>query len=207
MTSRRPVNRVTSRPLASARPPVPREQPSDEPQGRRFVLRAPEIPARSSWFAALACLVVTVLLAGFAALAAQRPGVEDSNAAFIDSEATEEVRAAAEHALRTIYGYDLKQIDGYEQAVRQVVTGKMLSDLDNFGGTTIDAIKQAETSADAEADPIGVTLLDGDRAELLVNLVISANKGGQAQQSVAGPVVLQMTKIDGRWLAGDIIDR
>ncbi|MEV6277672.1 hypothetical protein [Nocardia sp. NPDC051832] len=207
MTARRPVNRVTSRPLAGARPAVAPETAAAAPAGRGFVLRAPDLPARSSWFSVLACLGVTVLLAGIAGLAALRPGVDDSNAAFLDAEATEEVRAAAEHALRTIYGYDLKQIDGYEQAVRQVVTGKMLADLENFSGTTVDAIKQAETSADAKADPIGVTLLDGERAELLVNLVISANKGGQAQQSVAGPVVLHMSKIDGRWLASDIVDR
>ncbi|MGW0245690.1 hypothetical protein ACWDYH_03525 [Nocardia goodfellowii] len=205
MTARRPVNRVTSRPLA--RPAVAREQPAEEPRGRGFRPRTPGLPARSSWFAVLACLGVAVLLAGFSALAAQRPGVDTANAAFLDTEATEEVRAAAQHALRTIYGYDLEHIDGYEQAVRQVVTGKMLSDLDKFSGTTVDAIKQAQTSADAEADPIGVTLLDGDRAELLVNLVISADKGGQAQQSVAGPVVLRMTKINGRWLAGDIVDQ
>ncbi|MFC9896634.1 hypothetical protein ACFVMC_23350 [Nocardia sp. NPDC127579] len=152
-------------------------------------------------------MIAAVGLGGFAAVAAARPGVDDSNTAFLDTAATEEVRAAAEHALRTIYGYDLKHIDGYQAAVRQVVTGTMLDDLDDFSATTVDAIKQAQTSADAKAEPIGVTLLAGDRAELLVNLVISATKGGQAQQSVAGPVVLHMSKIDGRWLASDIVDR
>ncbi|MEV0249125.1 hypothetical protein AB0H76_21155 [Nocardia sp. NPDC050712] len=203
MSSRRPVNRITStrRPATAA---APAESPVIEPRRRRFRSRG---TGRSSWSVVAACLGATVLLGGFAALAAQRPGVEDGNAAFLDAEATEEVRAAADHALRTIYGYDLEHIDGYEQAVRQVVTGTMLTDLDDFSATTVDAIKQSQTSADAKADPIGVTLLDGDRAELLVNLVISANKGGQAQQSVAGPVVLRLSKIDGRWLASDIVDR
>ncbi|MEU8896574.1 hypothetical protein [Nocardia sp. NPDC048505] len=207
MTTRRPVNRISSarRPLASASRPAPTAPPS---RPRRFLRKPAGIPApRSSWTAALVLLAATVLLGGFAALAALRPGVDDSNAAFLDTEATEEVRAAAGHALRTIYRYDIEHLDGYEQAVRQVVTGKMLTDLDKFSGTTVEAIKQAQTSADAQAEPIGVTLLDDDRAELLVNLVISADKGGQAQQSVAGPVVLQMRKIDGRWLAADIVDR
>lgn len=163
--------------------------------------------AGRGWGVPIACLIAAALLAGFAVVAALRPGVPDGDRAFVDTAATEEVRAAADNALRTIYGYDIARIDGYPDAVRQVVTGAMLADLDKFAATTIDAIKQSQTSATATADPIGVTLLTEDRAELLVNLVVSATKDGAAQQSVAGPVVLRMTKVDGRWLASEIVDR
>ncbi|MEV0356744.1 hypothetical protein AB0H71_11850 [Nocardia sp. NPDC050697] len=159
------------------------------------------------WAVPAACVLAAAVLAGFAAIAALRPGVPDGDEAFVDTGATEEVRAAADNALKTIYGYDATAIDGYPDAVRQVVTGDMLKDLDQFAPTTIDAIKQSQTSATAAADPIGVTLLTDDHAELLVNLVVSATKDGAAQQSVAGPVVLRMTKVDGRWLAAEIVDR
>ncbi|WP_109528822.1 MULTISPECIES: hypothetical protein [Nocardia] len=234
MNSRKPVNRVTSkrrpatgsaaRPSAravagtrSARAAAPQQARSGdpsasragrkwarggtEPRSRRFAVRG------SSWTVVVGSAVAAVALAGFAVTAALRPGVNDSNLAFVDSAGTEEVRAAADHALRTIYGYDIQHIDGYEAAVRSVVTGAMLADLDKFSSTTIDAIKQAQTSADAKADPVGVTLLTDDRAELLVNLVVSATKGGVAQQSVAGPVVLRMQKVDGHWLASEIVDQ
>ncbi len=148
-----------------------------------------------------------MLLGGFAVVAALRPGVDDSNRAFVDNKTTEEVRAAADHALRTVYAYDVKNIDGYRDAAKQVLTGKMLADLDKYADTTISAVKQAQTSADAKADPIGVTLLADDRAELLVNLVVSATKNGVAQQSVAGPIVLHMQKVGDRWLASDIVDQ
>ncbi|MEV0340328.1 hypothetical protein AB0H49_14970 [Nocardia sp. NPDC050713] len=226
MNTRRPVNRVTpkrrtaqpaARPtrrpkVTSARPTAPRDVPTREKQAvaaerrpRRFT--PPRLGSAGSWTPVAAALIAAVLLAGFAVVAAQRPGVPDENRALLDTSATEEVRAAADHALRTIYGYDIAHIDGYEAAVRQVVTGEMLADLDEFAATTIDAIRQARTSADAKADPIGVTMLTEDRAELLVNLVVSATKDGVAQQSVAGPVVLRMQKVDGRWLASGIVDQ
>ncbi|MFD0365048.1 hypothetical protein ACFQZZ_26735 [Nocardia sp. GCM10030253] len=173
------------------------------PRPPRRLLR----PMGSGWRLVLTCVLATALLTAFAVLAAFRPGVDDSNEAFVNTKATEEVSAAAEHALRTVFAYDVKQLDGYKDAVRQVVTGQMLTDFDKFADTNIAAIKQAQTSADVEATPIGVTLLTDDRAELMVNLVVSANKDGVAQESASGPVVLRMQKKDGRWLASDIVDR
>lgn len=185
------------------------------PRGGSVVARARlRLPRRTGaakgtrmWMRPLVTLLVAGLLAGFAALAAARPGVADDNAAFVDNAATEEVRAAAEHALHTVYGYRFEDIGGYEAAVREVVTGPMLDELDTFAETTVSAIEQARTSADAQADPIGVSLLTEDRAEVLVNLVVSATKDGAAQQSVAGPVVLHMHKENDRWLAADIVDQ
>ncbi|MFE7746047.1 hypothetical protein [Nocardia sp. NPDC057455] len=242
MTSRRPVNRVTSkrRPTtetaraASARPAAARKprvagsgaRTAAEPNTRRAEQR-PAAASGPSWWRKLvsrekgrrrpagrprwgvtaALLIAAVLLGGFAWLAAQQPGVNTSNQAYVDNEATQEVRAAADNALRTVYAYDVKNIDGYRDTAKQVLTGKMLADLDKYADTTISAVKQAQTSADAKADPIAVTLLTDDRAELIVNLVVSATKDGVAQQSVAGPVVLHMQKVDGRWLASDIVDQ
>ncbi|MGQ4617799.1 hypothetical protein [Nocardia sp. R7R-8] len=243
MTSRRPVNRVTSkrRPTtepsrtASARAerPAPARKPrvagvsrpateSQTPRAeqnragasrwRKIVSPGTDRPrrrptGRPRWGITAALLIAALLLGGFAWLAARRPGVDTSNQAYVDNAATQEVRAAADNALRTVYAYDVKNIDGYRDTAKQVLTGKMLADLDKYAGTTISAVKQAQTSADAKADPIAVTLLTNDRAELIVNLVVSATKDGVAQQSVSGPVVLQMQKVNGRWLASDIVDR
>jgi Mce-associated membrane protein len=84
---------------------------------------------------------------------------------------------------------------------------RRLTDFDKFADTNIAAIKQAQTSADVNAKPIGVMLLTDDRAELMVNLVVSANKDGVAQESASGAIVLRMRKKDGYWLASDIVDR
>ncbi|NEW42136.1 hypothetical protein GV794_09625 [Nocardia cyriacigeorgica] len=184
-------------------------RPTQSGRDRRHFLsrRRPRSGRAGSWTLPLACGIAALALAAFAIVAALRPGVPDDNSAFVDNATTEEVRAAAEHALRTVYGYEVNDIDGYQEAVSQVLTGTMREELDSYAATTISAIKQAGTSTEAHPEPIGVTLLSGDRAEVLVNLVVSAEKDGIAQQSVAGPVVLQMRKVDGRWLAEDIIDR
>ena len=152
-------------------------------------------------------LVAAVVLSAFAAVAFFRPGVADGNQAYVATGATQEVSAAADHALKTVYSYDAKNIDGYKDAVHQVVTGGMLTDFDKFADTTISAVKQAQSTAQATADPIGVTSLTDDRAELLVNLTVSSTKDNVPQQSASGPIVLHMEKINGRWLASEIADR
>ncbi|WP_280234230.1 hypothetical protein [Nocardia cyriacigeorgica] len=184
-----------------------RPAPTGRDRRRLLPRRRPRSGRASSWVLPVAAGVAALALAAFAVVAALRPGVPDDNAAFVDNAATEEVRAAAEHALRTVYGYRVEDIGGYQAAVSEVLTGKMRAELDSYASTTISAIEQAGTSTEAHVEPVGVTLLSGDRAEVLVNLVVSAEKDGIAQQSVAGPVVLQMRKVDGRWLAEDIVDR
>jgi len=237
MASRRPVNRVTprnrptvGRTAASAGSAATRRttRATDESTAntkRRAKLAGAAEPVRPvrqpapsrplaqrlrlgrGWGLVAGLFVVTVLLGVFAAVAALRPGIDDSNDAYIDSKATEEVTAAASHALKTIYAYDVNKLDGYKDAVHSVVTGQMLADFDKYADTNLTALKQAQTSADALADPIGVTLLTDDRAELLVNFVVSANKNGVAQQSASGPIVVKMQKVDGKWLAAAIVDQ
>ncbi|WP_084509269.1 hypothetical protein [Nocardia pseudovaccinii] len=237
MASRRPVNRVTprSRPTVgrtaantgsvtarrstraadeaattkrrtkvagSAEPARPAPQPAEPSRPWSQRLRP-----GAGWGVVAALLLVAVLLGAFAVVAAFRPGIDDSNEAYVDTKATEEVTAAASHALKTIYAYDVNKLDGYKDAVHGVVTGQMLADFDKYADTNLAALKQAQTSADALADPIGVTLLTQDRAELLVNFVVSANKNGVAQQSASGPIVLKMQKVDGKWLAAAIVDQ
>lgn len=161
----------------------------------------------TGWGMGVGMLVGAVVLTAFAVVAFLRPGVDDGNAAFVDTAATQQVTAAADNALKTIYSYDVKNIDGYKDTVHKVVTGKMLGDFDKFADTTVTAVKQAQSTATATPDPIGVTLLTDDRAELLVDLTVAATKSGVPQESASGPIVLRMQKINGHWLASEIADR
>ncbi|WP_330184728.1 hypothetical protein OHB26_14740 [Nocardia sp. NBC_01503] len=162
-----------------------------------------------TWRVAIICGTAAVLLAALAIVGAVRPGVDDGNKAYVDNATTDQVKAAARDALTTIYGYNAKDIDKFRDTARAVMTGKMLEefDKDKLLDTGIDAIKQTQTDTKATADPIGVTLLTGDRAELLVNLSIAAIKDGKPQPLAAGPIVLHMQKVGGKWLASEIADR
>ncbi|MRH87057.1 hypothetical protein GFY24_06175 [Nocardia sp. SYP-A9097] len=162
-----------------------------------------------SWRVAIICGTAAVLLAALAIVGALRPGVDDGNKAYVDNATTDQVKAAARVALTTIYGYNAKDIDKFRDTARAVMTGKMLEefDKDKLLDTGIDAIKQTQTDTKATADPIGVTLLTGDRAELLVNLNIAAIKDGKPQPLASGPIVLHMQQVGGKWLASEIADR
>ncbi|WP_024802043.1 hypothetical protein [Nocardia sp. BMG51109] len=224
-TAQRPASRSRAGEARSARPAAEKE-PADEAPSRRFGRRPASGPGRkgatarartggpgklrslrTSWGLVSGMLVAAVLLSAFAAVACFRPGVADGNQAYVDTAATQEVTAAADNALKTIYSTDAENIGGYKDAVHKVVTGKMLTDFDKFADTTISAVQQAQSTAQANPDPIGVTLLTDDRAELLVNLTVSATKDNVPQESASGPIVLHMQKVDGHWLASEIADR
>lgn len=183
-------------------PPVASRRPRKVPRPGRLPR-----PALATWGLAAGLIVASLLLTAFAVVAALEPGVDNGNKAFVDTKATQEVTAAADNALKTVYSYDVKTVGGYKDAVHKVVTGKMRGDFDKFADTTVSAIQQAQSTAQATPDPIGVTLLTDDRAELLVNLTVSATKNGAPQESASGPIVLHMQKVDGHWLASEIADR
>lgn len=219
-TTRRRTARVTAgqggtRPSDSAsgtRTDEPTEKISSDSGARRLPpLRRPSRPSGrsgpSSWGLAAGLLVAAIAVTAVAVVAALRPGVEDGNKAFVDTKATQEVTAAADNALKTIYSYDIKTIGGYKDAVHKVVTGKMLGDFDKFADTTVSAVQQTQSTATATPDPVGLTLLTSDRAELLVDLTVAATKNGVPQESASGPIVLRMQKISGHWLAAEIADR
>lgn len=221
VTARAPRSDVSSGNIPASETPVAGSGPAESvaSAGRSLRLptvRMPALPPRmptfprarvSGWGAGAGMLVAAIVLTAFAVVAFLRPGVGDGNAAFVNTAATQQVTAAADNALKTIYSYDVKNIDGYKNTVHKVVTGKMLGDFDKFADTTVSAVKQAQSTATATPDPIGVTLLTDDRAELLVDLTVAATKNGVPQESASGPIVLRMQKINGRWLASEIADR
>ncbi|WP_067543006.1 hypothetical protein [Nocardia crassostreae] len=233
MANKRPVNRVTSKRRPAAQRNAGNRVTADDLQTTKRPSAAADKPAKSgaslvrmkkaarpkpapeasasgkSWRTAAICGGAAVVLALVAVVGFLRPGADDSNLAYVDNGATDEVKAAAQHALTTIYGYDAKGIDQFRDNARKVMTGKMLDEFnaDKTLDTGIDAIKQTQTDTKATADPIGVTLLTGDRAELLVNLNIEAVKDGNPQPLASGPIVLRMEKKDGTWLASEIADK
>ena len=186
--------------------------------------------SRLSWKLVTVLGVVAVLLGAFATIAAFKPGAGVSNKAYVDNAVTDEVKAAAQNAMVTLYAYNEKNIDKYPDAARSVLTDDMRKDFDKSVKTTVDGVKQAKTTVDAQVDPIGVTVLTHDsgldhphnpftwvwdklthhapnRAELLANLTVSAANNGVAQGSASGPEVVRMQKVDGKWLISGIIDR
>ncbi len=161
---------------------------------------------RLSWRLVAILGAITVLLGAFAGVALWKPGAHISNLAYVDNSATDQVKAATKDALTALYAYDVATIDGYPDKARSVITDNMRAEFDKTVDQTVSAVKQAKTKTDVQVDPIGVSLLDSDRAELLVNLTVSATNNGVVADSAAGPIVVRMQKVGDRWLASDIVD-
>lgn len=161
---------------------------------------------RFSWRLVAILGAITVALGAFAGLAHWKPGAQVSNLAYVDNSATDQVKAAAKDALTALYAYDVASIDGYPDKARSVITDNMRAEFDKTVDQTVSAVKQAQTKTDVQVDPIGVSLLDGDRAELLVNLTVSATNNGVIADSASGPIVVRMEKVGGSWRASDIVD-
>lgn len=201
-TGNRTARKAAARPSAAGRGPNLTKTPVVEPE------RTQRVPGEffKTWRTALLCGGLAVLLAVVAIVGALRPGVDDANKAYIDNSATDEVKAAATHALTVLYAFKASDInkDKWKAAVGSVVTEQMARDFDKYIDTTVDSIKQAQADTQVTTDPIGVTVLTEDRAELLVNLNVVTVKDGQPAPFASGPVLLRMQKIDGDWRASEI---
>lgn len=148
-----------------------------------------------------------IVLAVFAGVAALEPGAEVSNTAYVDIGGTAEVTEAARSALSTLYTYSPDTIDAYPEQARKVLTENMRGEFDKTIDPTVAAVKQGGTSTTVQVTDVGVKVLDGDRAELITNVTVSAESNGVAQDSASGPLIVRMEKVGGVWLLSDIADQ
>ncbi|WP_235870736.1 mammalian cell entry protein [Rhodococcus xishaensis] len=164
-------------------------------------------PGRLSWRRVAVLGAATVVMAAIAAVAMWRPGTQVSNTAYVDIAATSEVAEATRSALNTLYAYAPDNIDQYPDRARSVLTEGMRAEFDMTVDPTVSAVKQSGTSTAVQLTDVGVKVLDGDRAELIVNMIVSAEANGVAQDSASGPLIVQMEKVGGVWLLSDIADQ
>lgn len=163
--------------------------------------------SRLGWRLVAVLGAVAVVLAAFAVVAAFRPGTKVSNTAFVDIAATSEVTDATRSALETLYAYAPDTIDQYPDRAHAVLTDSMKEEFDKTVEPTVSAVKQTGTSTTVQLSDVGVKVLDGDRAELIVNMTVSAEMNGVAQDSASGPLIVQMEKVGDVWLLSDIADQ
>ena len=149
---------------------------------------------------------VAVVLGVFAVVAAFKPGADITNTAWVDAGATAEVTKAGTEAIETLYTYSYETIDQDFDKARGYLNDAKRQEFDSTADTTKQAAIQTKTATQASVTDIGVTVLDGDRAELLAHMNVSATGDAVAQGSAATPLSIKMEKIDGKWVLSDISD-
>jgi Mce-associated membrane protein len=153
--------------------------------------------------AALAVVFAVVALLGII-----RPGTSEvSNQAWVDTAATQEVTSAGRDALQTVFSYKFDTIDQDQAAARAVLNDERRGEYDSTAEQTKQGVIQTQTTTNAVVTDIGVTLLDGDRAELLASMDIAATQDTVDQGTVQTPVSLTMERVDGKWLLATIDNR
>lgn len=204
-TTPRPVNRTSSlrpRAQADAGPGGPRDASSTVAASP-----ADDEAVRAGWRRVAVLTAIAVGLGVFAAVAAVRPGAQVTNRAWVDQAETMEVTAAARDAIQTLYTYGWETVEEDFDNARAVLTDSMRTQFDQTAQVTQDAVTQTKTQTNAQVTDIGVKLLDGDRAELVASMNVSASNDGVEQGSAAGPLSVTMTRVGGTWLLSEIRDR
>ncbi|WP_129977352.1 hypothetical protein [Rhodococcus gordoniae] len=190
---------------SSAIPREPANSP-DRPAGDTGDIDAPQ-GGSGGWRPVVVVGAVAVVLAAVAAVAAFRPGAEVSNAAWVDTAATQEVTEAAKVAIETMHGYDYRTIDEDFAQIRELLTPERLEEFDSTADVTAKAAVDTRTVTEVMVEHIGATMLDDTHAEVAAYINVSATGDGIAQGSAAAPLLVRMEKSDGRWLVSEIRDR
>ncbi|MBY6539754.1 hypothetical protein HQ325_13835 [Rhodococcus sp. BP-349] len=165
---------------------------------------------RTAWWTPRTMLLaaLAVVFAVIALLAVVRPGTSEvSNEAWVDTPATLEVTSAGRDALQTVFSYKFDTIDQDQAAARAVLNDERRGEYDSTAEQTKQGVIQTQTTTTATVTDIGVSLLDGDRAELLASMDIAATQDTVDQGTVQTPVSVTMERVDGKWLLATIDNR
>lgn len=159
-----------------------------------------DVGGRTNWMPVIVVGVVAAVLIAFALVAALKPGTSVDNAAWVDQGVSSEVTRAGTDGLTALYKYNYETIDDDLAKARDFMGPELQEQTNQF----LDAIKsgaqQTQTATDVDVMDIGLTRLESDKAELLANMNVSSTRAGAAYDSVMFPIVVNMEKIDGRWV-------
>ncbi|MGB3770118.1 MAG: hypothetical protein WBF79_12420 [Rhodococcus sp. (in: high G+C Gram-positive bacteria)] len=184
-------------------------KPAPEPEASATDVDETSGPGTSWWTPRTMLLsALAVVFAVIALLAVVRPGTSSvSNEAWVDTSATLEVTQAARDALQTVFSYKFDTIDEDQAAARAVLNDERRGEYDSTAEQTKQGVIQTQTTTTATVTDIGVSVLDGDRAELVASMDIAATQESVDQGTVQTPVTLTMERTDGTWLLATIDNR
>lgn len=181
---------------------------SEEPEPVDTAADSPRGPLRRiGWVPALVVAFVALALVVFAVVAALKPGTGNDNQAWVDQGATSEVTRSATDALTAIYGYSYDTVDDQFAGVDAFLTEKMAQEFDSQSETIKSSARQTQAATQVDMMDIGVSRLESDNAELIIDMNVSTTQQGVARGNVVLPLIVNMEKVDGKWLLSAIDPR
>lgn len=150
---------------------------------------------------------LAVLLIAFATVAALKPGTQVDNAAWVDQGATSEVTRAATDGITALYRYNYETIDDDLANAATFMSPAMQEDTSAFLDSIKSNARQTQTATDVDVMDIGVTRLEEGKAEVLANVNVSSTRAGVAYGNAMFPLVVNLEKIDDKWVVSATQDR
>lgn len=154
--------------------------------------------------------VATVLFGGFGAWAtvaahSLRTAAASANGALADRSATSSVERAVTGAVEVIFSYSYADAGKTRAAAQRLLTGAAIRQYDRLFALVERQAPKKRLVLATKVTNVGVELLSGGRARLLVFANQQDNQAGTSQASYGGAMfAVTAVRRDGRWLIENI---
>lgn len=189
------------------------ERGSDDDDDDAVDERSPEelaVAARNrSINLAIALAVVALVFAGLALwfrgeANSLTGGADGTNHAITDSAGTSEVQGKLTVAIEKTLSYNFTALDETAKAVKENLAGNAVCEYDKLFGQLKELAPAQKLVLTTKVRQLGVTRLDGDKADLLVFVDQSTTRTDQNQTTASGAQFgIRAEKIDGAWKITD----
>ncbi|MGH3864469.1 hypothetical protein [Actinokineospora sp.] len=158
---------------------------------------------------AITLAVVALVLAGLALwfrgeASSLTGGADGTNHALTDSAATSEVQGKLTVAIEKTLSYNFTELDATAKAVKEYLAGNAVCEYDKLFGQLKELAPAQKLILTTKVRQLGVTRLDGDKADLLVFVDQSTTRTDQNQTTASGAQFgIRAEKIDGAWKITD----
>ena len=173
---------------------------------------APPAPPADRWATRLLAVlaVSAVLLVAAAVLlgvawGAERHSGPRANQAFIDGGATAALVGEVTSAVIAVYSYDYTTLPANEAAAKAVVTGRYAGEFDKLFASLKQVAVAEQASMRTTVPAAAVSLLQGDRARLLMMVDQAGVRGTDRQPTGASArLVIDAQRIEGHWKIAEV---
>ena len=154
--------------------------------------------------------VATVLLGGFGAWAtvaahSLRTAAASANDALVDRPATSAVERAVTGAVELIFSYSYADVGKTRAAAQGLLTGAAIRQYDQLFALVERQAPKKKLVVSTKVTNVGVELLNGGRARLLVFANQQDSRAGTSQTSYGGAMfAVTAVRRGGRWLIANI---
>ena len=169
-----------------------------------------EAPRRRPRLLLVVLGAATVLLGGFGIWAAVtahslRAAAGGANGALVDRPATAAVDRAVTGAVEQIFSYSYADVAKTRAAAQGLLTGAAIRQYDQLFALVERQAPKEKLVVTTKVTNVGVELLSGGRARLLVFADTQDNRAGTSQASYGGAMfAVTAVRRDGRWLIENI---